>query len=128
MLFTAVPFVELVLLIKVGQSIGLGYTLAIVVITGILGAYLAKLQGLITLQKIQGEVNQGIMPAERLFDGFLILCSGILLLTPGFITDLIGLMGLVPFTRNLFKKWLKRKIEDMIDDGKVITITHFKSL
>ena len=127
LLFTLVPIVELALLIKVGQYIGVGYTLGIVIITGVAGAYLAKMQGLLTLRRMQEDVNQGRMPTDRLFDGVLILCSGILLLTPGFITDIIGFMGLIPFTRNLFKRWLKRKIKDMISHGKVITITSFKS-
>ncbi len=128
LLFTVVPVVELALLIKIGQYIGVGYTLGIVIITGITGAYLAKKQGFLTLRRIEKDINQGRMPTDRLFDGVLILGSGILLLTPGFITDLIGFMGLVPWTRNLFKGWLKRKIMDMINQGKVITITSFKPL
>ena len=128
LLFTVVPIVELALLIKIGQYIGVGYTLGIVILTGVTGACLAKMQGLLTLRRIEQEINQGRMPADKLFDGVLILCSGILLLTPGFITDLIGFTGLIPLTRNLFKRWLKRKIKDMISDGKVITITSFKSL
>ena len=127
LLFTVVPVIELAILIKVGQYIGVSYTLGIVVITGVVGAYLAKLQGLLTLGRIQDDINQGIMPADRLFDGVLILCSGILLLTPGFITDLIGLMGLIPFTRRFFKRWLSRKIKNIISQGRVITITSFKS-
>ena len=127
LLFTIVPVVELAFLIKVGQFIGVGYTLGIVIFTGVAGAYLARLQGFLTLRRIQEDINQGRMPADKLFDGVLILCSGILLLTPGFITDLIGFMGLIPFTRNLFKEWLKRKIRDMIDHGEVITIRSFKS-
>jgi len=122
LLFTVVPIIELTLLIKVGQYIGAGYTVGIVVATGITGAYLAKLQGLLTLRRIQEEINQARMPAEKLFDGVLILCSGILLITPGFITDFIGFLGLIPFTRNLFKLWLKRKIQDMIDRGEIISI------
>jgi len=128
LLFVVVPIVELAILIKIGQYIGVGYTLAIVILTGVTGAYLAKMQGLLTLRRIQEDVNKGKMPADKLFDGVLILCSGILLLTPGFITDLIGFMGLIPLTRNLFKRWLRRKIEDMISQGKVITITKFKSM
>lgn len=127
LLFTVVPIVELALLIKIGQYIGVGYTLGIIIVTGVTGAYLAKMQGLLTLRRIQDEVNQGIMPADKLFDGVLILCSGILLLTPGLITDLIGFMGLIPLTRNLFKQWLKQKIKDMIAQGKVITIASIKS-
>lgn len=127
LLFTLVPIIELALLIQIGQYIGVGYTLGLVIVTGIVGAYLAKLQGLLTLRRIQEDINQGRMPADRLFDGVLILCSGILLVTPGVITDLVGLMGLVPFTRDLFKKWLKQKIKDMISRGEVITITSFRS-
>lgn len=124
LLFTIVPIVELALLIRVGHFIGVGYTIGIVLLTGVTGAYLAKLQGLITLRKIQNDINQGIMPADKVFDGVLILCSGILLLTPGFITDFVGFIGLIPFTRDLFKQWLKQKTEDIIAQGRVITIHH----
>lgn len=127
LLFIAVPVIELTLLLKVGQYIGAVNTMAIVIITGVAGAFLAKLQGLLTLHKIQVEMNQGRMPADRLLDGLLILCCGILLLTPGFITDIIGFMGLIPFTRNLFKRWLRQKIENMISDGRVITVRPSKS-
>ncbi|MBU4149883.1 MAG: FxsA family protein [Candidatus Omnitrophica bacterium] len=128
LLFTVVPLIELALLIKIGQYIGAGNTIAIVILTGITGAYLAKMQGLITLRRIQEDVNQGIMPTDKLFDGVLILCSGILLLTPGLLTDMAGFVGLIPLTRNLFKRWLKSKIEHIINQGKVITITSFKSM
>ena len=127
LLFTVVPIIELSLLIKVGQYIGVIYTLAIVIITGVVGAFLAKLQGLLTLRRIQDDINQGIMPADKLFDGVLILCSGLLLLTPGFITDLIGFMGLIPVTRKLIKRWLSRKVKNMVSEGRVVTFTSFKS-
>ena len=127
LLFVLVPVVELALLIKIGQCIGVGYTIGIVIVTGVVGAYLAKLQGLITMRSIQEEINQCRMPADRLFDGVVILCSAILLLTPGVITDIIGFMGLIPFTRNLLKKWLKLKTKDMVSRGEVITLTSFKT-
>jgi len=123
--FTVVPVVELALLIKIGQHIGIGYTLTIVILTGVAGAYLAKSQGFRTLRRIQEDINEGLMPADKIFDGVLILCGGILLLTPGFVTDLIGFMALVPLTRHLIKRWLKSKIKDMIAQGRVITITSF---
>lgn len=125
LLFTVVPVVELFLLIKIGQHIGVGYTLAIVILTGIVGAYLARSQGFRTLRRIQEDINEGLMPADKIFDGVMILCGGILLLTPGFITDLAGFMALVPLTRHLIKLWLKRKIKDMIAQGRVVTITSF---
>ena len=127
LLFTLVPLIELAILIKIGQHMGVAYTIGIVLLTGVAGAYLAKMQGLITLQKIQEDINQGMMPADKLFDGVLILCSGILLLTPGLLTDIIGFMGLIPLTRNLLKRWVKAKVEDIISQGKVITVTSFKS-
>ena len=127
LLFTIVPIVELTLLIKIGHYLGVFNTIAIVILTGVTGAYLARMQGLHILSRIQEDVNQGIMPADKLFDGFLILCSGILLLTPGLLTDIVGLLSLLPLTRNLFKQWLKRKAEDIMSRGKVITITSFKS-
>ena len=127
LLFTLVPLIELAILIKIGQYMGVAYTIGIVLLTGVAGAYLAKMQGLITLQKIQEDINQGMMPADKLFDGVLILCSGILLLTPGLLTDIIGFMGLIPLTRNLLKRWVKAKVEDIISQGKVITVTSFKS-
>ena len=127
LLFTLVPLIELAILIKIGQHMGVAYTIGIVLLTGVAGAYLAKMQGLITLRRIQEDINQGIMPADKLFDGVLILCSGILLLTPGLLTDIIGFMGLIPLTRNLLKRWIKAKVEDIINQGKVITVTSFKS-
>jgi len=128
LLFTLVPLIELAILIKIGQYMGVAYTIGIVLLTGVAGAYLAKMQGLITLRRIQEDINQGIMPADKLFDGVLILCSGILLLTPGLLTDIIGFMGLIPLTRNLLKRWIKAKVENIISQGKVITITSFKSM
>ncbi|MFH1877662.1 MAG: FxsA family protein [Candidatus Omnitrophota bacterium] len=127
LLFTLVPFLELYILIKLGQVIGAGYTLLIVIFTGLAGAYLAKHQGLITLKKIQEDINNGKVPAGQLIDGFIILCGGILLLTPGIITDILGLMGLIPFTRDVFKKWVMRKIQEKISNGQVITVTAYKS-
>jgi UPF0716 protein FxsA len=122
LLFTLIPITELALLIKVGQHIGVGNTIFIVLFTGIAGAYLAKTQGIITLIKIQNDINDGIMPTDKILDGVMILCGGILLLTPGLITDAIGFLGLIPFTRAVIKKWLKHKIENMISNGRIITI------
>ena len=117
LLFTLVPIVELTLLIRLGQYLGLGSTLLLVILTGIAGAYLARLQGIITLYRIQEDINSGKMPQDRLFDGIIILCSGILLLTPGIITDILGFIGLIPSMRELLKHWLKLKIKNMILDG-----------
>ena len=126
LLFTIIPVVELTLLIKIGQYIGVSYTLVIIIGTGIAGAYLAKSQGFIILRRIQTDINKGIMPTDKIFDGVMILCGGILLLTPGLITDFVGFMALIPFTRHLIKLWLKRKIKMMIKQEKIITFTSFR--
>lgn len=122
LLFTVVPVIELALLIRVGQSIGLMNTVTLVIVTGVIGAYMARAEGLRTLINIQNDINSGTMPAERLFDGVLILCGGLLLLTPGLITDAIGFMCLFPMTRTMIKVWLREKAKRMIDRGDVITI------
>ena len=121
--FILIPIIELAILIKVGQFIGVLNTVLIVIFTGLAGAFIARAQGLVTLMKIQKDINEGVMPTENLIDGLMILCGGILLLTPGLISDAIGLMVLMPFTRSLIKKWLKRKIKDMISHGRIITIS-----
>ena len=87
LLFTILPALELALLIKVGTHIGVGSTLLIIIFTGTLGATLARRQGFLVLQKIHNDLNHGIIPNSQLMDGLMILTGGILLLTPGFITD-----------------------------------------
>lgn len=122
LLFTVVPALELALLIKVGTHIGVGNTLLLIILTGILGASLARLQGFSVLRNIQESLNRGEMPTEEMFSGIMILVGGIVLLTPGFITDIIGFMLLIPFTRDLIKFWLRHKIQRMTESGQIKTI------
>jgi len=123
LLFTVLPAVELALLIEIGSNIGAGNTIFIIIFTGALGAYLARLQGFLVLRKIQDDLNQGIMPSAQLLDGLMILAGGIVLLTPGFITDTMGFLLLIPWTRTLIRGQLKRKFEDMIRKGQAATFT-----
>jgi len=122
-LFIAMPIIELAILIKVGQFLGVFNTLSIVMGTGLAGALLARSQGLRVIKDIQNKLNSGLIPGEHLFDGLFIFCGGLLLLTPGLITDLIGFIFLVPYSRNLIKKWLKKKFTDLINEGRVINFT-----
>jgi len=117
LLFIGLPLIELALLIKIGTMIGFWPTMAIVVFTGILGASLARFQGFVTWLKIQQALQKGAMPAEEMIDGLLILVGGIVLLTPGFITDIFGFVLLVPWTRYLLKRWLRKKFDQMIQTG-----------
>ena len=115
LLFTITPIIELAILIKLGQEIGLWQTLAIVIATGILGASLAKWQGWGVIRRIRADLENGRMPAQALFDGLLILIGGALLLTPGIITDLLGFFLLIPPSRRLAKAYLSRRFKKSIE-------------
>ena len=107
--FIAIPFLEVAILIQLGSEIGVGETLLLIIVTGLLGAALARWQGLKVWRQIQGQLNQGRMPAEAMIDGLLIFAAGLVLLTPGLVTDLMGFLLLIPLTRRGFKKWLRKK-------------------
>lgn len=118
-LFIIVPILEIYVLLTVGNTIGLTATISLVLLTGIAGAYLARSQGLQLMMNIQKELAQGRMPAEDLIDGAMVLAGGILLLTPGFCTDLIGFLLLAPFSRVFIKKILKNRLATMAARGEI---------
>jgi len=117
LLFTIIPIAELYLLIKVGGMIGAFNTVMIILITATLGAYLAKSQGFIVLTKINQALNDGRIPGDELLHGLFVLIGGFTLLTPGFITDFLGLSMLLPPIREIYIKLAKRIIQDKIDSG-----------
>ena len=119
LLFTIVPLAEVYILIKIGSHIGGFNTILLVVLTAGLGAWLARLQGLRTLRQIQSSLSQGQIPAEELIDGVLILAGGILLVTPGVLTDLFALGLLFSYPRTYFKRWLRRRFDRMMAAGDV---------
>lgn len=100
-LFLLVPLIEIYVLIQVGDVIGAGWTIFAVVATAVLGAVLLRQQGFSTLQKAQQKMAQGQIPATAMFEGVMLLFSGALLLTPGFVTDSIGFALLVPAIREV---------------------------
>ena len=122
-LFTVVPIIELYILIKVGSLIGALPTVALLLSISLAGAWLVRHQGFSILRRIQSEMMQGRLPAGELVDGALVLIGGVLLLTPGFFTDFLGLFFLIPVTRIIIKKlaiiWLHRKLNQGI-----VTIRH----
>ena len=118
-LFILVPLLELYILIKIGGYFGAFQTIALVVFTALLGVVLVRLEGLRTLQKIRQSLSQGIVPAEEMVDGVLIFVGGILLIIPGVLTDLFALVLLIPYTRTIFKRWLRRRFDRMIAAGNV---------
>jgi UPF0716 protein FxsA len=114
LLFVTVPVIELFLFLVIGQRIGIAATFAIILLTGILGATLAKSQGLKAIARYQTSLAEGHLPHEAIIDSLLILIAGVLLLTPGFLTDAIGFSLLVPSIREKIRGRLERSIKDKI--------------
>ena len=110
-LFILVPIIELILLIEIGKVIGTLNTVLLVIFTGVAGATLAKLEGSRVWQQTQKELADFQVPADRLIDGLLILIGGILLLTPGVLTDVLGLALIIPISRQPFKRAVKKQFE-----------------
>ena len=125
LLFTVVPVLELAVLIKVGTQLGVLNTILLTVGISVIGAWLARFQGFLVLRKVQANLQQGILPTEEMYDGVLILFGGLLLLTPGFISDTFGLILLFPVTRSFMKYFLRKKIETMLQNGEIVSLTSF---
>lgn len=122
--FTLIPVVELYLLIQVGTVIGGFNTILLVILTGFAGAWLARMEGMHTMMKVRQNLQQGLMPAEELLDALIIFIAGIVLITPGLMTDVFGLALLWPVTRNAFKRFLRKKFDEIQARGN-IDITRF---
>lgn len=119
LLFMVAPLIELYILLKLGGYIGIAATIGVVIGTSVAGGLLAMSQGLTVLRQAHEELDQGRIPAESLFDGTLVLTAGIMLIIPGLLTDGLGLFLLIPWTRRMFKSWLKRNLEEKISRGEM---------
>lgn len=120
-----VPIVEIWGILQVGHWVGAWPTVFLIVATGVIGGYLAKRQGLQTLRLVQLQIEQRQMPGEAILDGICILIGGLMLLAPGFFTDAIGFVLLLPWTRGIVKLWLKRWFNHLIRNGKFITLRRY---
>lgn len=116
--FTVIPLVELALLLRLGRWLGAWETFGIVVVTGVVGAYLARREGARALERIQANMKQGVVPTQELVEGGLILVAGILLVTPGLLTDLVGFTLLIPPARRRIGQYARQAV------GRRITIIH----
>jgi UPF0716 protein FxsA len=110
MLFILVPLVELYVLIQLGSHVGVEITIGIVVITGLIGAWLARMQGIKVLREVRASLALGEMPADAIVDGLLILLAGAVLLTPGVLTDALGFALLVPAGRRLARGLIRKRL------------------
>ena len=120
LVFIVGPIVELYVIIQVAQVIGGWETVALLIVESILGAWLMKRQGRGVLARIQSSLNAGRMPTKELVDGGLILFAGALMLTPGFVTDILGFVLLVPPTRALVRAALMHRFKDRLGSGYTI--------
>ena len=117
LLFLVVPLVELFVIIQVGQAIGALNTVGILLLDSIIGGWLMKREGMAALRRFQAKVSNGQLPENELIDGFCILFGGALMLTPGFLSDLLGIALLLPPVRAAIRPIVKRQV------GKRIVLT-----
>lgn len=115
LLFTVLPALEIFLLLQIGVLLGPTQTFLLIVVTGTIGAWLAKQEGIGVLREIQQELARGVPPGVRLMEGAMVLAGGLLLITPGVVTDLAGFALIMPFTRRalapIFTRWLVGQID-----------------
>jgi UPF0716 protein FxsA len=117
LLFIGLPLLELYILIKIGSYLGAFQTLALVIFSALLGLLLARIEGLRTLHQIRQSLAQGIVPAEEMLDSVLIFVGGVLFVIPGVLTDIAALVLLIPFTRTIFKRWMRRRFDRAVASG-----------
>ena len=110
LVFLVVPIVELVVIIKVGTAIGVLYTVGLLLLSSIVGSWLMRREGLGVLRRMQAAVAAGRVPGKEMADGFLILLGGALMVAPGFITDILGMLLLLPPVRAVVRAVVRRRI------------------
>ncbi len=111
-----IPFIEIATFIEIGGKIGAINTIILTIITGAVGIFLIKQQGLENISKIQNQINSDEFPFEGIFEGFIIMIAGFMLLIPGFITDIVGAVLFIPFTRKILYKISKNRQKEVIKE------------
>jgi len=114
-LFLVVPIAELAVLLKVGAAIGIANTIGLLILVSLVGGWLVKREGLGVLRRIQQQLELRRLPGAELVDGLLVLIAGALLLTPGFLSDVVGILLLLPPVRAVFRRVLRRRFERRIN-------------
>ncbi len=113
--FLIVPLIELALLLTIGAQIGIWATLAIIFSTAMMGASLTRREGFRTWSRFQEKLSTGAFPNDELLDGLMVLVAGAVLLTPGFLTDAVGFILLIPGSRRVVKGWIRQRFSQHID-------------
>ena len=114
-LFIGIPFAEIYVLLQVGHAIGILNTLALLILVSVVGAWLAKREGLGVLRRMQAALHAGRVPGTELIDGFLVLLAAALMLTPGFLTDIMAILLLLPPVRAVVRRELRRRFARRIE-------------
>lgn len=125
-LFIVVPLIELMILLKLAEVTSFGWTFALVVFTGVVGAALARAQGWSVIRRMQQEMQAGKAPAKSLADALMIFVAGALLMTPGVLTDVFGFSLLIPFFRDRYRHAMIRWFRNNVHFTSVTT-THFST-
>lgn len=123
LLILLLPVLEIYVLVKVGSSIGVVNTLFALLAIGVLGAGLAKTQGRYILSRLQANLSRGEVPTTQILQGVLVFIGGILFLIPGFITDVMGLLLVLPGTRHLIAAWMRKSMEKKMAGGQFKVFT-----
>jgi UPF0716 protein FxsA len=123
LLLTVIPFVEFYFLIRMSDNIGFGNTVLVVLFTGVLGAWLLRQQGHSILMDLQKQGSQGQLPSDAIAKGFFTFIGGVLLLTPGILTDALGLSLIFPLTQMLWKKFFMGSWERAVKNGHIHVYT-----
>lgn len=123
-LLMALPVIEITVLLLSGYLIGVWFTLALVLIAGAVGVWLAKRQGLDIWRKAQEQMSYGSVPGNEIIDGMCILIGGVFLVVPGLISDFIAMILLLPFTRKWLKPFVMNLIMNRMNRGKITVIQH----
>ena len=113
------PIVELVLLFRIGAWIGFWPTVGLLVVTAILGSVLVKREGLSVWRRFQERLARGELPGDQIVDGMIVLASGVLLIAPGVITDVVGILGLIPWTRIPIRRFVMKRMATRVTSGAV---------
>ena len=108
LLFVVIPLIELFILLQLGKLIGIFSTITVIVLTGIVGAFLVRKQGFNIWNRIQNKLNEGMIPEDELIDGVIVLAGGIFLITPGLLTDITGMLFIIPNSRLIFRNHIKQ--------------------
>ncbi|GGD70106.1 FxsA family protein [Lacimicrobium alkaliphilum] len=110
-LFAIMPIIEIAVLIEVGDRIGGWPTIGLVILTAAVGAALVRMQGVATLFQARRKMDMGQIPGQEMAEGLMLAIAGVLLVTPGFVTDAFGLLLVAPFSRPLIARWLLNKMQ-----------------